>query len=135
MADALKKDLRLVFLPDGTVDLAAGPVDLETVDGRDNLVQALLLRLLTAQGELQGLGHPRYGSRIRELIGEPMDGPNLELLRRYVRRTLLQDPRVDEVTRVDVKPRLGEPGVVAVEAAVRPLSGAPLEVKMEIDVG
>lgn len=135
MADVLKKDLRLLFLPDGTADLALGPVDLETVDGRDNLAQALVLRLLVGQGELSGLGHPRHGSRLRELLGEPMDGPNLELLRRYVRRALQGDPRVDEVTRVEVWPRRDQPGVVEVEAAVRPLSGTPLEVKVEIDVG
>jgi hypothetical protein len=56
-------------------------------------------------------------------------------LRRYVRKALLEDPRVQDVTRVEVWPRPSEPGVVAVEAAVRPATGAPLEVKVEIDVG
>lgn len=135
MADALKKDLRLVFLPTGDADLAAGTMDLETVEGRDNLAQALVLRLLVRQGELAALGHPRYGSRIHELVGEPLDGPNRELLRRYVRRALLGDPRVEEVTRVDVVPRADAPGVVLVEAAVRPATGTPLTVKVEVDVG
>lgn len=135
MADVLKKDLKLIFPQTGGADLAAGSLDFETVEGRDNLAQALILRLLVGRGELRALGHPRYGSRIQELIGEPMDGPNRELLRRYVRRALREDPRVAEVTRVDVLPRKDAPGVVMVEAAVRPATGAPLEVKVEIDVG
>lgn len=135
MADVLGKDLRLVFPPEGGADLAASPVDFETVEGRDNLAQALILRLLVGRGELTALGHPRYGSRIHELIGEPMDGPNRELLRRYVRQALMKDPRVEEVTRVDVQPDETAPGVVRVEATVRPSTGAHLQVKVEIDVG
>lgn len=135
MADALKKDLRLVFLPAGGADLAAGASDLETVEGLDNLQQALTLRLLVGQGELAALGHPAYGSRIHALVGEPLDAPNRELLRRYVRRALLGDPRVAEVTRVEVVPREDAPGVVRVEATVRSADGAPLTVRVEVDVG
>ena len=55
-----------------TVDLTRTATDdLRTVDGRDNLAQAVINRLLTRQGELAALGHPRYGSRLHELIGEP----------------------------------------------------------------
>lgn len=134
MADLFKKDLKLLFSPIGGVDLSTSPLDLETVDDRDNLAQALTMRLLVGRGELAGLGHPRYGSRIAELIGEPIDPPNRELLRRYVRRALLEDPRVAEVTRVDVLPSQDAPGLVRVEAAVRPGQGQPLEVSVEIDV-
>lgn len=135
MADLFKKDLRLAFRPTGDVDLATGPGGLQTVEGRDNLAQALTLRLLVGQGELAALGHPRYGSRIRELIGEPLDGPNLQLLRRLVRKALMRDPRVEDVTRVDVHPRPGQPGTVCVEAVVRPGSGDPVAVTVELDVG
>ena len=89
-ADPLKKDLRLLFRPNGEVDLALSRYDLETVDGRDNLAQALKMRLLVGAGELGALGHPRYGSRILELIGEPLDRANLELLRRFVRKALMR---------------------------------------------
>jgi phage baseplate assembly protein W len=43
---------------------------LETLQRVDNLKQALLLRFLTPTGELALLGHPDYGSRLSELIGE-----------------------------------------------------------------
>src|SRR2546423_3478452 len=46
-------------------------IDMNTYEGVDNLVQALLLRFLTPVGELATLGHPDYGSRLHQPIGEP----------------------------------------------------------------
>lgn len=135
MADLFKRDLRLDFRPTGEVDLALGPRGLETVEGLANLEQALVLRLLVGQGELAALTHPRYGSRVRELLGEPLDGPNLELLRRHVRKALEQDPRVERVEQVSVAPRRNEPGVVEVHAEVRAGGGGRVEVRVEVDVG
>jgi len=92
MADIFKTDLRIVFQGTGhgpVVELATGARGPAAVSGIDNLVQALTLRLLVDQGELAGLGHPRYGSRIRELLGARLDRANLELIRRFVRQTLL----------------------------------------------
>lgn len=132
MPDELKTDLKVIFRPDGTADLAVGSEDLETVRGVNNLVQALTLRLLVDQGELAGLGHSRYGTRIRELLGETLDRANLELLRRYVRQTLLQDPRVEEVIRVVVQPRKTETGVVDVEAAVTAVDGNEAEIEVTL---
>jgi phage baseplate assembly protein W len=131
--DVMKRDLRVQFLASGDADLAVDGSDLATVSGRDNLAQALTLRLLISRGELDGLGHPRYGSRIHELIGEPMDAANLELLRRHVRRALLDDPRVDAVPRVDVAPRRDAPGVVTVEASVQPVVGDPIQIAVALD--
>ncbi len=137
MADVLKRDLRLEFKSTGVVDLAVGARGLETVEGLANLEQALVLRLLVYQGELAALAHPLYGSRVRELIGEPLDGPNLELLRRFVRKALQGDPRVAEVVSVDVAPRRSEPGVVEVHAVVRAVGETAdvVEVRVEVDVG
>ena len=133
--DPLKQDLRLVFHSNGLVDLALGRDDFETLAGRDNLAQALKMRLLVTAGELGALGHPRFGSRILELVGEPLDRANMELLRRLVRKALMRDPRVEEVTRVDVTPRKGQPGTLDVEASVRPGKGGQVQVNVELDVG
>jgi phage baseplate assembly protein W len=136
MDDVMKRDLRVLFQPSGDADLAVDVDDLATVSGRDNLAQALTLRLLIARGELRALGHPQYGSRVHELLGEALDGPNLELLRRHVRHALLGDPRVAQVTRVDVSPRKDAPGVVVVEASVTPvLDQGSLRIAVELDVG
>lgn len=132
--DTYGRDLRLVFRRGiDAADLSVGPTDLETVSGVDNLCQALTLRLLVDTGELAGLGHPRYGTRIRELVGQTMDRENLELLRRYVRSTLRADPRVDEVIAVRVTPRAGVPGVVDVLAQVRGVDGSETRVEATLD--
>ena len=132
--DPFGTDLRLVFARgcEGA-DLAVGLQDLETVSGVENLVQALTLRLLVDRGELDGLGHPRYGSRIRDLIGEPLDRANLELLRRYVRQELLRDPRVEEVLQVRVTPHEPTRDGVDVEARVRAVSGLETSLEVRID--
>lgn len=127
-------DLRLRFDANGGVDLDLSFGELTRVEGLENLNQALSLRLLTTVGELTGLGHPRYGSRVRELVGATLDRPNLELLRRLVRQTLLQDPRVGSVTEVLVERREGAPGVVDVLARARAVSGEDLELTLTAEL-
>ena len=60
------------------------------------------MRLKTEQGELAGLGYPKYGSRHHGLIGEPNSENNRNLIKLYVLECLRQEPRV-EVDRIDVK--------------------------------
>ncbi|WP_295455115.1 hypothetical protein [uncultured Thiodictyon sp.] len=133
-ADPYGRDLRLVFAPavEGA-DLAVGAADLETVSGIANLCQALTLRLLVDRGELTALGHPRYGTRARELLGQTLDRANLELLRRYVRQSIQEDPRVAEVLGVAVSARPQAPGVVDIVAQVRGLDGAQTQVEATLD--
>ncbi|MBL0282578.1 MAG: DUF2634 domain-containing protein [Zoogloea sp.] len=132
--DPFGTDLRLVFARGSEgADLAAGLQDLETVEGLENLVQALTLRLLVDRGELAGLAHPRYGSRIRDLIGEPLDRANLELLRRYVRQELLRDPRVEEVLQVSVTPHDARRDGVDVLARVRAVTGQEASLEVHVD--
>lgn len=127
-------DLQLQFHRGGA-DLACEAGGLHTVSGLDNLVQALSLRLLIDRGDLAGLGHPRYGARIRDLIGERMDRPNRELIRRYVRRALAEDARVDEVVEVVVTARADRPDSVEVRAVVRAIDGRQLPLQVTLDAG
>jgi phage baseplate assembly protein W len=76
--------------------------DLETLDGADNLKQALLLRFLTQAGELAALGHPDYGSRLYELIGERNTETNRNRAKLFVLQALAAEPRVKEVRSVRV---------------------------------
>ena len=132
--DPFGTDLRLVFARGSEgADLAVGLQDLETVEGLENLVQALTLRLLVDRGELAGLAHPRYGSRIRDLIVEPLDRANLELLRRYVRQELLRDPRVEEVLQVSVTPHDARRDGVDVLARVRAVTGQEASLEVHVD--
>jgi len=79
-----------------------GQIDLEALVGTDNLKQALLLRFLTYAGELAVLGHPDYGSRLSELIGELNSETNRNLAKMYVLQALAGEPRVNQVLNVTV---------------------------------
>jgi phage baseplate assembly protein W len=80
----------------------AQPVDLDTLGGVDNLVQALLLRFLTPQGELAALGHPNYGSRLHELIGELNTEATRNRAKLFTLQALADEPRVAKVLSVGV---------------------------------
>lgn len=79
-----------------------GAVDLETLAGLDNLRQALLLRFLTSQGELEGLGHATYGSRLYELLGELNVERTRNRAKMFVLQALAMEPRVARVLAVKV---------------------------------
>jgi phage baseplate assembly protein W len=79
-----------------------GQIDLETLTGADNLAQALLLRFLTPMGEMAQLGHPDYGSRLVELIGQLNTETNRNLAKLYVLQALSLEPRVEQVLSVGV---------------------------------
>ncbi|MDH3973539.1 MAG: DUF2634 domain-containing protein [Deltaproteobacteria bacterium] len=133
MSDPLKTDIGLDFAQDGSIDLAMEAGQAECVSGKENLVQALKLRLLMYRGELTGLGHPRHGTVIRDLLGEPMTSANLELLRRYVRKAILADSRVARVESIVVIPRRDLSGAVDVTAVVRAIEGSSAEIELTID--
>ena len=69
--------------------------DLDIVDGRENLAQALLLRLLTPRGSLARLGHADYGSRLHELIGRRKTDELRALAKAFVLDAVAQERRVE----------------------------------------
>jgi len=76
--------------------------DLATVAERENVAQAMILRLLTPRGALNALGHPEYGSRLHELVGEPKSEALRNLCRVFVLEAVRQEPRVqDAATQLD----------------------------------
>ena len=79
-----------------------GAQDLVTVDGVDNLIQALILRLLTPVGDLDELGHPDYGSRLHELIGELNTQTNRNRLKMFTLQAFGGEPRIQQVLSLDV---------------------------------
>ena len=79
-----------------------GQNDLQTLSGADNLKQALLLRFLTPAGELEQLGHPAYGSRLYELMGEPNNQTNRDRAKLFTLIALQAEPRVEEILSVEV---------------------------------
>jgi hypothetical protein len=85
--------------------LTSKKLDVKTISGIDNLEQAILHRLRTRKGELKDLGHPNYGCEIYSMIGEPNNETTRGLLRLMVIDALRQEPRIDEIVDVEVRPR------------------------------
>ena len=139
MADEafLGQDLHLGFTADEEGRVFAGPytqadligvrredvtprtTDLGLVAGRANLVQSLIVRLGTERGELAALGHPNYGSRHHALIGEPNTAGNRDLLRLYVLDCLRQEPRLERIVAIDVRPGQGRENRDKVDIHIR----------------
>lgn len=105
----LGTDLQLAFAtPSGTwedADLAYGVrpgraprlADLKVASELASADQLLVNRLKTQKGELAALGHPEYGSRHHELIGEPNVERTRNLIKLYVLEALRHEPRIEKV--------------------------------------
>lgn len=78
--------------------------DLDVVQGRDNLSQAVIVRLLTPRGELTALGHPEFGSRLHELIGRENTETTRNLVKLFILDALQFEPRLQPKARVAVAP-------------------------------
>lgn len=132
----LGQDLDLGFVADEEGRVFAGPyshvdlqatlreevspreLDLNVVSGKANLIQGLILRLKTERGELAALGHPDYGSRHHQLIGEPNTEANRNLIKLYVLECLKQEPRLEAVRKIEVKPGQGRENRDKVEVVI-----------------
>jgi phage baseplate assembly protein W len=101
------------------------PVDLGAVSGRENLSQAIILRLLTPRGELSELAHPEYGSRLHELIGRQNTDTTRNLVKLFILESLQVEPRVEEVLEVTVEPTRGRRDSVSVLLRVKPVGATP----------
>jgi phage baseplate assembly protein W len=77
-------------------------LDFAVVDGRANLVQAIVIRLLTPRGELAPLGHPEYGSRLHELVGRENTATTRNLMKLFILEALQFEPRLQPNTDVIV---------------------------------
>lgn len=121
--EKLGRDLKLRM--DGLgADLTADKSgDLATVDGIDNLAQAIICRLSTTVGEMEELGHGGYGSRLSEVLGQPRNDRSISLIRRTVASSLAGERRIRELVSVTVIPDRDDPGLVTIEITVIPASG------------
>lgn len=110
-------------------------LDLATLDGRESLAQALLLRLLTPRGTLSTLGHAEYGSRLSELIGRQKNDELRHLCRAFVLEAVAQEPRV-EAKAVQVRFELEQEQVdnFVFTLAVAPIAGGDA-VGLSLEVG
>lgn len=110
------------------------PVDLGTIGGRENLAQALLLRLLTPRGSLAALGHGEYGSRLHELIGQRKTEATRNLCRAFILEVVAQEPRVEnKAVEVVFDPQAEDLSSFVVTIVVQPKAGGePLSLSLEV---
>lgn len=98
--------------------------DLGVFGGRENLAQALILRLLTPQGSLADLGHAKYGSQLHKLIGKRKTEALSNLCRAYVLEVVAQEPRVeDKAVSLTFDPDAETSSTFVFTLAVQPKSG------------
>jgi phage baseplate assembly protein W len=85
-------------------DRAGATVDVAVVEGTAAADQLFITRLKTHKGELAPLGHPEYGSRHHELIGQPNVERTRALIKLHVLEALSHEPRIKKIRRCDVTP-------------------------------
>ncbi|MEJ2199621.1 MAG: hypothetical protein P8X63_01195 [Desulfuromonadaceae bacterium] len=95
-------------------------------DGKENLAQAVILRLLTPRGELERLGHPRYGARVHELIGRENNATTHNLLKLYILDALQHEARIEKIVALKVTPTRGNRSAVDILLRVQPVGGSTL---------
>ena len=94
-------------------------LDLAVADRVAQAEQMLVNRLMTRAGELAPLGHPEYGSRHHELIGEPNTDRTRNLVKTYVLQALRHEPRIARVERCAVVAGDRPRDIVRIELTIR----------------
>ena len=118
--EKIGNDLKLQFDQLGA-DLIATKGDFETISDENNLVQAIIHRLTTDEGELHDIGHADYGSRLHELVGEPNNARTRERLKNLIHACLAEEPRIIEVTDIKVTPNKYDLNRLDIEITVLPI--------------
>ncbi|MEM7509289.1 MAG: DUF2634 domain-containing protein [Bacteroidota bacterium] len=110
--------------------------DLQTVEGRENLAQAIINRLLTRQGELSKLGHPTYGSRLYLIGGQPNNLRTQAKADFYIRECLAQESRIAEITFIEfaTPDRLDTRSTLQISIGIQPTGGASFSLNVPINL-
>ena len=108
--------------------------DLAVLNSRQNLAQALLIRLLTPVGTLKGLGHAAYGSNLGLLIGRRKTEELRNLCRAYVLEAIAQEPRIlPKATALQFSPDEETYDTFVFTVAVQPVGGGdPVSLGLEV---
>jgi len=83
---------------DGDMTVKDGDIDI--VEGVDCLAANLLDRILSSEGEL--LLHSEFGAGLPDKISLPINQESKDALAVEVKHEILKDPRVEEVTSIEV---------------------------------
>ena len=134
--DASQLDLRARSAPTrrGSGQPPGELTDLALVDGRENVAQALILRLLTPRTALADLGHAGYGSRLHELIGRNKTRAARALCRAFVLEAVAQESRVEpKAVAFEFDLDAETPSSLAFTVTVQPRAGGePIGISLEV---
>lgn len=97
-------------------------LDMKIISDRDNLGQAVVMRLLTPRGELAALGHPRYGSRLHEIIGRTNTENTRDLARLFILESLKKEARIASIEEVLITESPGRRSSIDVHIRVIPIN-------------
>jgi len=95
--------------------------DYQRINFYDNLQQAITLRLKTPKGTLAL--NPEYGSRLHELLGQTPTPDLLGLAKAHVKDALLQEPRIEEITKLSAAYRDSLKNMIDITLIVNPIKG------------
>ena len=123
---AVHLELRPVYRLTETTKAPRRPWDFVARDGLENLAQAVILRLLTPRGELAALGHPEFGSRVHELIGQENNTARRNLLKLFILEALKFEPRVERVVELTITPSPGTRSTVDVLLRVKAVGASTI---------
>ena len=115
-------------------DRSVRVTDFDLITGRENLAQAIIMRLLTPRGELSALGHPTYGSRLHELVGSNNTATNLALARLYILESLKQESRIEKINQLLIEPAPGSRDRVNIFLEVFPINAPAVPVSFVLEV-
>lgn len=126
-------DLQVVPGGRGGLPKSGNSVDAGAVVGRANLAQALVLRLLTRQGALADLGHPDYGCRLLELIGELNNETTRNRARLFTIQAIAQEARVKALLDLAVSVVAEQPDTIRISFSVLPVNDDdPLALSLDV---
>ncbi|MCK4252097.1 hypothetical protein KAX97_11655 [candidate division WOR-3 bacterium] len=101
---------------DGDLKVTNG--DIDVIEGRDCLAANLLDRMLCSEGEL--LLHKVFGAGLADRISMPMGQEDKDALAIEVKHEILKDPRVDEVTKLEV---IDEGRIIYIRTTIKATNG------------
>jgi phage baseplate assembly protein W len=118
--EKIGKDLKLKFDSVGA-DLIATKGDIDAISEESNLVQAIIHRLKTYQGELYDIGHADYGSRLHQVIGEINNARTREKVKNLIHACLAEESRILKVVDIKVTPNAFDLNCLDIEITVLPI--------------
>ena len=105
--------------------------DMLLVEGLSNAKQSIRNQILTEKGFYPSVDTD-YGSEVYEVLGEDIEEPTLEALKVYIRNTLLDNPRVNDI--LEINPYLTVNKELVVMIKVELVNGTEEDLNIQFEV-